>query len=129
MILRWVRGSGGNLSKHFKASEFECNCGCIEQQIDSQLIDKLEELRYLVKIPIMVTSAYRCLEKQKQLESAGYQTVKNSQHLLGRAADLTCGDLDSLLLEAHKVFKAIGVARNFIHVDLRDDKVRIWSYK
>lgn len=120
------------LTAHFKAREFDCPCDdCKETELDLNLVYKLEDLRQLLKSPIKVTSGYRCANYQKQLQMRGYETAQKSQHLLGRAADISNGVTPGYELEdlARQVgFKAVGVGKTFIHVDLRDDKVRRWTY-
>jgi uncharacterized protein YcbK (DUF882 family) len=81
---------------------------------------------------IIILSAYRCKEQQEKLRSEGKQTAKGvSQHELGRAVDLMSnGKTTEELVEAavKAGFKSIGLARGWIHVDLRDDKDRRWNY-
>jgi hypothetical protein len=49
---------------------------------------------------------------------------------LGNAADISVSSLTTLNLLpiVEKKFKSIGIANNFLHVDLRDDKARRWKY-
>ena len=55
----------------------------------------LEPLREAADIPIKVNSGYRCPEVNKLVGGA-----KNSQHLTGQAADITCGTPTANLLLA-----------------------------
>jgi uncharacterized protein YcbK (DUF882 family) len=131
---KWIRGSQDENTKigHFKLKEFECSCGCKEQQIDMELIERLNAVREQLKGPIAISSGYRCANKQAQLRAAGYETAKGvSQHELGRAADIVT-DLRKhaqLLSILEEEFNAIGIGKSFYHVDLRDDKHRYWSYR
>lgn len=136
MVRRWLRSEAPRttLSEHFHATEFTCHCDhCSEQQVDQELLDKLEELRRRAGCVIMVTSGYRCPAHQQKLRELGYETAMGpSQHELGRAADIAPvpkTKLPKLVEEARKLFRAVGEARSFVHVDLRTDKERNWSYK
>lgn len=127
-MFTWKRGEQHQLSKNFSTLEFECPCDCIDQRISLQLIDNLQKVRDAVQDSIVVTSGYRCSSYQEALTKRGYQTAKNSQHLLGNAADIWARNLTKLELEVHKHFMATGIARSFIHVDERRDKIRLWQY-
>ncbi len=127
-IYKWPTGTHVQLSDHFWTQEFDCPRLALVQQIDTLLVDKLELVRVELGMPITVTSGYRNEAYNSYLKALGYKTVKRSQHLLGKAADITCRDLDKLLVICEKHFKAIGVGKTFIHVDLRDDKDRRWGY-
>lgn len=125
----WTRGQTGQLSEHFSAKEFTCKCGmCRDQRVSQDLINKLEEVRSIYGAPITVTSGFRCARHQQNLTKQGLQTAKHSQHVEGNAADITGKDLNSLYSACEQVFKAIGIAKNFLHVDTRIDKVRRWDY-
>lgn len=121
------------ISKYFNKSEFLCPCGnCKDFEIDAELLEKLDAMRELHGGPLKVTSGYRCAAYQEQLKLRGYETATGvSQHTLGRAADVTDGVTPGYELEdqARKAgFKAVGVGKNWVHVDLRSDKDRKWSY-
>jgi zinc D-Ala-D-Ala carboxypeptidase len=129
----YPKNSSFRLSEHFTAREFDCPCKdpkCTETFVSQELVDKLEKLRKLTG-PLTVTSGYRCRYYQEDLERRGYETAKNSQHLLGKAADVTTKKMGGAALEGIARmcgFKAVGVGKTFIHVDLRSDKDRVWSY-
>lgn len=121
------------LSKYFKKDEFKCPCGsCKDFEIDLELLEKLDKMRELVGGPLKVTSGYRCAAYQEQLRLRGYETAAGvSQHELGRAADVTNGVTPGYELEAlarQAGFRAVGVGKLFVHLDLRDDKDRRWTY-
>ena len=120
------------VTPHFTLQEFGCRCPlCADkvQSIDKRLIEKLEWVRGQLGEPVMITSAWRSKEHQEDLRMRGYETsVGVSQHELGRAADIYAQDLQNLLSLCRATFQAIGVGRTFLHVDLRDDKPRLWSY-
>lgn len=130
--IKWKRGSKFALSKYFNSKEFECQCGvCEEQAISSDLIGLLTSLREDVGLPFKITSGYRCVTHQsKILNNPNIQTVKNSQHVLGNAADVACSDLNLLFTKAPNFFDAVGDGRKkgFVHLDVRHDKKRTWLY-
>ena len=109
---------------YFRLSEFRCP-HCQSTVIDPRLMAKLEELRDIHGGPITITSGYRCPTHNKAVGG-----VTASQHVYGRAADIKSSDLNKLYEDAQKIFKAVGDGRvkGFVHVDLRDDKVRRWVY-
>jgi zinc D-Ala-D-Ala carboxypeptidase len=129
-LITWTRGKNLPISQHFNSKEFTCSCGvCSMQKVERELIKRLEEVRAIYGKPIKVTSGFRCERYQEALRAQGLQTaVGKSTHSEGRAADITGDDLVALELACTKMFKAIGVAKTFLHVDLRDDKVRRWTY-
>lgn len=121
------------LSPHFVSSEFACQCKydtCDESKVSKELVDKLEAARVACGISIRITSGYRCRAHQLALAAQGKETATGiSQHELGNAADVAAKDMDALLAALEPEFKAIGVAKSFIHVDLRSDRDRRWGYK
>lgn len=133
-MLTWKRGQLIQLSKHFTSTEFTCQCGhCVDQMVDSLLIKRLETLREAIGGPIQILSGYRCPAHQAELlADPNYETVKLSQHELGRAADIRpykLGIMPTFEAEAAKLFHAIGAADTWLHVDMRDDRQRRWTYK
>jgi uncharacterized protein YcbK (DUF882 family) len=132
-LITWKRGEFHQLSPHFNSTEIQCQCEqCPEQQIESELLDRLELIRAQFPDGIQITSGYRCPSHQAEILHSGmYETVQNSQHVLGRAVDcrpVKLGVMHQFEAEAAKHFKAIGIASTFLHLDLRDDKVRRWTY-
>lgn len=129
----WNKTFDLKLSPHFTSSEFACHCKhaeCREQKIAVDLIEKLEQVRVEFGAPIFITSGYRCGLHQADLRKQGYETAAGiSTHEQGRAADIRARQLTPLYPITEKYFKAVGQARTFLHVDLRDDKTRRWTYK
>ena len=121
------------ISQNFKSGEFTCNCGqCKESFIDSDLLARLESVRFQYGHGLIITSGYRCSMYQGQLRKRGYETaVGTSQHELGMAVDIrpaAQGDFAALLPILERNFQAIGVGKTFYHVDMRSDKQRRWTY-
>jgi len=119
-----------NLTKNFKESEFRCkHCGDIF--IDYRLPQALQKLRDLVNEPIYITSGYRCKVHNKNVGGE-----KDSQHLLGKAADIytektSIQDLYKLA-ETIPEFANGGIGiypekrggKGILHVDVRGKKAR-----
>ena len=131
-MLNWTKGQKGNISLHFTFKEIECKCtfpSCKFNKISKELIDKIEEIRIATNAPLYITSAYRCEEYQNVLRDGGLRTsVGPSTHSLGLAVDIKQTHMNTLVAEADKRFAAIGIAKSFIHVDMRTDKRRRWTY-
>ncbi len=92
-----------------------------------RFISRLQELRSLLNRPIEVTSGLRCLAHNERVGGA-----KNSRHLIGAAADLavvrSADRYEMVALAMRLGFHGIGVARNFVHVDLREKGPVLWTY-
>lgn len=124
------------LTKNFNRDEFECTDGSempIEVQLNiAELAVQLEIIRSHFNAPVHINSAYRSPE-----HNASVGGSKNSQHILGKAADIVVEGVDP-----DDVFDAIeflintgllkegGLGRynNFTHYDIRGTKAR-WNYK
>ena len=122
------------LTENFNLNEFQCKCGCempynVEKNI-IELADNLQILRDHLNKPINPTNGFRCATHNKSVGG-----VKNSQHILGKAADIKVkgvspneiADAIEHLMESGK-FKMGGVGRynTFTHVDIRGSKAR-WN--
>ena len=107
--------------KWFTLEEFKCHhCGSLPPAgMSPVLLQKLDDLRVMLGRPIYVTSGYRC-----PYHNANVGGVSNSQHVLGKAADIySPGISPSYLADlAVKIgFDGIGRYSSFVHVDCRDD--------
>lgn len=133
MIQSYKKGVKIRISDNFYSTEFDCHCSnCKETLINDELVLLIEEVRKEINTPIKINSGYRCEDYQRQQISDGkLDAAKNSQHVLGNAADIVAASWNgSELFEvAKKVgFWCVGVGHRFIHVDLRRDKERVWYY-
>lgn len=111
-----------NNMEYFTPKEFKCKCGECQLAFETQLGEKLDELRGQFGKPLIVNSGYRCIEYNKTVDGA----AKDSQHTHGTAADITCKDFtkedkEKIIQLARKLgFKGIGIHYNsFVHVDMR----------
>lgn len=102
-------------SKYFSNAEFK-KLGCTIDDMDADLLYKMDKLRALCGIPLVMTSAYRT---QKQNTAAG--GASNSAHLRGKAVDIKCMNGTTrfnIVNNAIQVgFRRIGIGKNFVHLD------------
>ena len=122
------------LTNNFNKSEFECKCGCempedVFLQIQ-KLASQLQYIRDFIRLPINITSAYRCPTHNKEVGG-----VSNSQHILGKAADIQVDDsspeaiyqvIDTLAEYGHVLQGGLGLYNTFVHYDIRKTRVR-WN--
>jgi len=116
----------GDLSAHFARPEFACRCGCGFDTVDSQLLEALEATRQHFGAPVIITSAARCETHNRNVGGS-----PNSQHRLGRAADIEVKGVPpgtvALYLEATFAGRyGIGRYKTFTHIDTRGAPAR-WS--
>ena len=111
------------MAKYFKEQEFACkHCG--EVKIAPGLLDLLDAIREEFGSPLIVTSGYRC-----EAHNLAVKGAKDSQHVLGTAADLkpANGDLERLKGICDRLNPRGGVGLNyksFVHVDVRGKRAR-----
>jgi len=108
---------------HFTNKEMDCSCGC-EKTVASELLVRLEALRALLDKPLLVTSGARCETHNREV--GGKQ---HSWHLKGLAVDIACVDSNlrvDIIRNASKLrFNGIGIAKTFIHLDLRPESEKV----
>lgn len=113
-------------TKHFSKSEVACRC-CDEVKWSPHLMAVLELVRNHFNEPVIVTSSYRC-----PAHNTAVGGVKNSQHLLGIAADIRVKGLPSLVvfefldsIFPHSYGMGLYEGQDeFVHIDVRDTKAR-----
>lgn len=126
------------LTEHFFKSEFDSKDGS-EMPVEflkniQELAFNLQNLRYYIKRPIIVTSGYRSEHyNDVVLPSYGYKTSKNSYHKLGKASDIVVQNLTpkqlatkiKQLISAGCMSKGgIGLYNGFVHYDIRGYNAR-----
>lgn len=117
--------------KYFKKSEFACKCGkyCdgYPAEIDIGMVKIADEIRARIGKPISINSGLRC-----KTHNANVGGVFNSQHLLGKAADLGCpigctpAQMASIAESIMGNTGGIGIYTWGIHIDTRSAKSR-WN--
>ena len=91
------------------------------KKMEEELLKRLDFARELANTPFKITSGYRTKEHNRKVGG-----VPNSSHCKGLAADIYCDSnrnrwkiVDSLIKAR---FTRIGIAKNFIHCDIDEDK-------
>jgi uncharacterized protein YcbK (DUF882 family) len=104
-------------SEHFSRAEFACRCGCGFDTVDYELLRVLEYIREHFGKAVTVNSGCRCPEHNLAVGGGA-----NSQHLLGRAADIVVDGIAHELV--HELAEQIevgglGAYDTFTHIDTR----------
>ncbi len=127
------------LTSNFSKSEFECKSG-EDMPLDvlenvKLLAIQLQKIREYVGKPIRINSAYR---SEAHNEAIG--GVKTSQHILGKAADITIDTFtpDEVVSIIENMLTnemlggfyigGLGSYNTFTHIDIREKKAR-WNFK
>jgi len=107
--------------RYFEMREFACKCcgqlpPSAEQNLQALVEHVLDPARERLGMPITVNSGYRCPAHNKAVGG-----VKNSQHLKGEAADITCADNKRLaeIIEQLGNFDQLIVYPTFLHVSYK----------
>ena len=127
------------LTNNFTKSEFECKSG---EEMPLEVLEnvkllaiQLQKIRDYVGKPIRINSAYR---SEAHNEAIG--GVKTSQHILGKAADITIDTFtpDEVVSIIENMLTnemlggfyigGLGSYNSFTHVDIREEKAR-WNFK
>jgi uncharacterized protein YcbK (DUF882 family) len=124
------------MTKNFKKSEFDCKCGC-DMPVDvlaniTKLASQLQYIRDNVALPITINSGYRCEAHNKSVGGS-----ENSQHLLGKAADIVINGLDPVLdtydylddlMRTGEILQGgLGMYQTFTHYDIRSNIKARWN--
>jgi uncharacterized protein YcbK (DUF882 family) len=117
------------MTKNFSIGEFNCKCGCdmpSEVLVNiTKLANQLQFVRDYLARPIIINSAYRCIAHNKSIGGS-----VNSQHILGKAADIVVsgldlyGYLDGLMRTGEILQGGLGMYKTFTHYDIRKTKAR-----
>lgn len=124
------------LTKNFSKREFNSKDG---KRMPSEVLDnikvlakQIQTIRDAIGAPLHINSAYRSPEHNKRIGG-----VKNSQHVLGKAADLSSRDISpdnlhaiikSLIFEGKIINGGLGIYNGFVHYDIRSTPAR-WDYR
>ena len=115
--------------KNFTKEEFQCSCGCGQEDMNFKFIKRIDEAREVANLPFNINSGYRCESYNKEILGS-----KKSSHMANLAVDISCNDSRSrfkiidALMEVN--LTRIGVADTFIHVDADNNKLQdlVWVY-
>ena len=122
------------ITENFSKSEFDSKDGA-EMPHDilmnvQKLAGQLQILRNNINKPITINSGYRSPEHNKAIG------VSNSQHVLGKAADIKVKGISTRILAAliedlindgDMLQGGLGIYDTFVHYDIRKNKAR-WDY-
>lgn len=124
------------ITKNFSKSEFDSKDGA--QMPDNILVNvvklacNLQRLRDAIGKPIIINSGYRSEAHNRKVGGS-----PNSQHLLGKAADIrvsgmTSGqianEIEKLILKGEMLQGGLGIYDTFAHYDIRKTQAR-WDYR
>ena len=113
--------------KHFHISEFRCR-ETGENDMLPEFIYMLDELRERCGFPFKITSGYRSVKHSAERNKSN----GGGTHTKGIACDIAVANSVQrmkLVKEALDMgFAGIGVARTFVHVDMRATTPVMWTY-
>ena len=111
--------------KYFKIEDFACK-ETGENEISVDFIHALDQLRAACNFPFIVTSGYRSkehsVEKRKQNPGTHAQGIAADIKVSGGAQRL------SIVKHASAMGMSVGVAKTFVHVDIRKTPAMCWCY-
>lgn len=117
------------LSKNFRVREFACHDGSQTVMVADELVRLLQALRDYKGMPVHITSGYRTRAHNRAVGG-----VPNSQHCLGKAADITVAANSPRqvweAIESGRVpgidpdLIGMGLYETFVHIDCRGFRAR-----
>ena len=112
--------------KYFSRDEFKCS-ETGNNEIQDEFVHALDKLREECGFPFAITSGYR--DPSHSVEA---KKEKAGQHTLGIAADIAVSGGSQRFIIVSKAmelgFSGIGVAKTFVHVDIRTTAPMLWCY-
>ena len=111
-------------SRNFSREEFACKCACGFDTVDAGLVAALEAIRAHFDAPVRITSGCRC---EAHNRAVGSTAGKASQHVRGRAADITVDGIPPAVvaeLADQMGLGGVGTYSGFTHIDTRHGKAR-----
>ncbi|AFA49437.1 D-Ala-D-Ala carboxypeptidase family metallohydrolase [Acetobacterium woodii] len=110
------------LTPHFNREEFKCccegrYCNGFPAEMNPELVGRMEAIRLVVELPIIVTSGVRCPTRNAEVGG-----IPNSRHLSGNAADCYVPGMTVYELAAAARNAGLGVIvyenEGFCHLEL-----------
>ena len=111
-------------NEYFQRAEFACQCGCGFDTVDYELLRCLTYIREHFEKPVIINSACRC-----ESHNAAVGGSDNSQHLVGRAADIRVSGIEPAIVQelAHNMeCGGVGSYDTFTHIDTRSNAQARW---
>ena len=119
-----AKDGGKKLSTHFKVKEFACKDGSDAVLVAPRLVMVLQSIRSHFGVPVIIHSAYRTPQYNKQVDGAAH-----SQHCYGTAAEISVRDQTPAAVAAYARqlmpdWGGVGVyaGQGFTHVDVRETR-------
>ena len=121
--------------QYFSATELTCHCGCGQQHMQADFMQRLIQLREACNFPLPVTSGYRCANHPEEKK----KTTPGAHHL-GWAVDIRCRGTQAHIVLRQALtlgFTGVGIKQKgntrFIHLDTAPATAMrprpwIWSY-
>ena len=123
--------------EYFTVTEFECSCKSCQEKggsgfnMNSKVVDRLDQARSLAGCPFIIRSGYRC--KEHNLAIGGRV---GSSHIRGLAVDIAYNGSRQLYQIVNALlmvgFCRIGISKTgkFVHADMDIAKAQnvIWQY-
>lgn len=114
--------------KYFTLDEFDCK-ETGENQMSNNFLIMIDRLREACGFPFVITSGYRSSSHSAERDKPN----GGGTHTKGIAADIAVSNGQQrykIVEEAIKLgFNGVGVAKSFVHVDLRNtDQPVMWVY-
>lgn len=117
----------GDITENFSRREFACECGCGLDDINTELVELLQQIRDHFEKKMTINSGCRCWKHHKAVyKELGLTPPARSKHLDTEgciAADVVVEDIaPQLVAEAAIRYGATGVKNyeSFTHIDRRD---------
>jgi uncharacterized protein YcbK (DUF882 family) len=113
--------------EYFTLDEFDCQ-ETGENKIDYGFVVSLDKLREACQFPFVITSGYRSPEHSAEKSKPNGPGM----HSRGLAADIAVANGHQRFVLANNAmkmgFRGIGIAKDFVHVDLRASESVLWVY-
>ena len=113
--------------KYFALSEFNCQ-ETAENEMQDEFLKKLDHLREACGFPFVITSGYRSTNHSNERN----KTNGGGTHTQGIAADIRAlSGAERYTIVKHALalgFTGVGVAKSFVHVDIRTTVPVMWTY-
>lgn len=112
--------------KYFDILEFDCQ-ETGENEMLPEFIHSLDELREKCGFPFTITSGYR--SERHSIEAAKQAPGTHAQGIAADIAVVNGSQRRSIIKHALDLgFGGIGVAKTFVHLDIRTQEPVIWAY-
>ncbi len=112
--------------RYFKLEEFDCTFTG-KNKMDAEFLYEIDDLRGRCGFPFVITSGYR--DPSHPVEADKEQPGRHAEGIAADIAVSNGSERRTIVQEALSMgFGGIGVAKDFVHVDLRKSGYVMWSY-